>query len=87
MVHKSVEAVLEDNAFIDNNICRPAFLVGFTKPTMVGNYSLAADNLVTSTGYKTVDARQGAIVGGGIIDGASQSTLIDNTVCTQRQPR
>ncbi|WP_411958380.1 right-handed parallel beta-helix repeat-containing protein [Paracoccus homiensis] len=77
--------VIEDNIFLDNN-AGVSFLGGNYKGAgYVGNYSLFLDNLVTSAGHKRVAEKEGAL-SIGVIDEATQSSLIGNIVAHLADP-
>jgi hypothetical protein len=68
---------LEDNVFLDNN--------GAVNPAFERNYTLAADNLVTSAGYKRVAIAEGAL-NWGIDNIGYLNTYVDNIVAHMADP-
>lgn len=76
---------IEDNVFIDNNAAL-TFLGGdYRGEGPIGNYTLLADNVVTSAGYKTAAEGQGAL-GWGITNEGEMTSLVDNIVAHYANP-
>lgn len=77
---------VEDNVFLDNNAAVNNFGGNYGGDYgFVGNYSLFADNLVTSGGHKRVSDKEGAL-SLGIGDYGSMSTRVDNIVTHLADP-
>ncbi len=75
---------IEDNVILDNNVA-VNFLGGdYNGAGPVGEYTLFADNLVTSAGYKTAD-KIGAI-NWGVRNEANLSSMVDNIVAHMADP-
>jgi len=77
---------IEDNVFLDNNA--GVNFLGGERPgdgTATGNFTLFADNLVTSAAAKRVDQDEGARTLG-VGDSGRSSTLIDNIITHLADP-
>jgi hypothetical protein len=78
-------AFVEDNVFLDNNAAVDTLGGDRHDAGAVGNYTLFADNLVTSGAHKTVDQFNGAITQG-IDNQAQDTTLTGNIVAHLSDP-
>lgn len=75
---------VEDNAFIDNPAGFISYGGDYNGAGAVGNYSLIADNLVTSGAH--LEAKHAGAHAMGLIDHGEMSTLVDNIVAHLADP-
>ena len=77
--------VVEDVAFIDNNIAVATVGGDYQDAGPIGQYTLFLDDVITSGGWRTVDALQGA-VGGALRNEAHGTALIGTIVAHLANP-
>ncbi|WP_169788559.1 right-handed parallel beta-helix repeat-containing protein, partial [Litoreibacter arenae] len=78
---------IEDNVLIDNNIGLTFVGGDYEGRGPIGNFSLAADNVITSAGYHSADrGADGALASGIRGNQGVQSTLVDNIVAHLADP-
>jgi hypothetical protein len=74
---------IEDNLFLDNNVAVDFLGGDYQNAGPVGNFTLMADNVITSGGYKQ---SVGAIASGIRSNEGEQSSLVDNIVAHLADP-
>lgn len=76
---------VEDNVFLDNNAAVDILGGIYQDDGAIGNFTLFADNLITSAGYKVVDYGIGALALG-LHNKAHETVLLDNIIAHLADP-
>ncbi|SFR19260.1 Ig-like domain-containing protein [Poseidonocella sedimentorum] len=76
---------IEDNVFLDNNAALNNFGGNYGGAGYIGNYSLYADNLITSGAHKTIAELQGALTLG-LGDFGNLSGMVDTIIAHLADP-